>query len=586
MSVVVDVGAHDGTRFSLPYSKDPNVTVYAFEPNPRLAEKLRSYQHPNLHVHNAAVGEIEEISTFHINQDDQTSSLLSAVCEGDWQVYSEQLKTIQVIEVPVQRLDNFFQSEAITDIDLLKIDAQGFELQVLKGAGDFLHSIRKIQLEVQLQLLYEGSASKAEIVEYLTNRGFELVRRTSQTNNLEENLEFVRSNRYRSFRDEIDNFEVNVPYVGTIGMPKHDYVGQLLEQGLFEAKEQAFLWLYLREGDVFFDCGTHAGLFSTVAARCLKQSGMIVGFEPNLTCLNLCANNLKQLGYDNFTALNVGLSNQDGTADLLLGKQGMSAFSSFAPGALDHSQISKEKVQVTLRSLDSLIAELEIDQVTLAKLDVEGWEGFVLDGAKQSITSRKFPIWMIEFTEANALASGSSTRELRQQVEDFGYTLCRFDATRLQLVPEKPKEQYLYDNLFAVMDLEAVNARLATANSQSIEIAMDLITRFDIAFERHSLLRQFSDLMTTYDEQNSHFQVKSEQLCTQLRDTQLQLQQLQVECAQLQQEREVQRQAEEILRQEKEVLRQEKKAMETSKFWKLRMLWIQVKHSLGLKSNT
>lgn len=496
--IVIDVGAHDGSSFTLPYSQNPNVVVYAIEPNPVLAEQLRSYKRSNIHVHCLALGEVEGFGSLYLNRNTQISSLLSANCQGIGQL-AEQLDTAQVINVPVQRLEKFLQSEGVGEVDLLKIAAQGFELQVLKGGGETLHSIRKIQLvEVQLQPLNSESATREEIIEYLGDRGFELIRCLPQTNELEENLEFARFNRYRTTQTDAPDFEVNVPHVGILRMPKNDHVGELLEKGTFECCEQAFLWLYLREGDTFFDCGTHAGLFSAVATQCMVHNGTVVGFEPNLACLDLYCTNLKQLGCLNFKALNVGLSDRDGTSSLLLGKQGMLAFSTLAPGAATHSQIGQETMQVALRSLDSLMDELAIAQVALAKLDVEGWEGFVLDGARESIAANKFPIWMIEFTEVNAIAAGTTTQELWQKTEQMGYILCRFDVAQLRLMPERQKAHYPYENLFAVMDLEAVNARLATASSRAVAIATDLILRWDIATDRQSFLRQLIHLETVH----------------------------------------------------------------------------------------
>lgn len=141
--IVIDVGAHNGSVFSLPYSQDPTVTVCAIEPNPKLCEGLKSHNRPNLQVFCTAFGEANDVSQFYINRNDQTSSLLRAHCGDAWKSYENQLEPIQVINVPVQRLDTFVQNQGITEIDVLKIDAQGFDLQVLKGAGEAIHLSEK-----------------------------------------------------------------------------------------------------------------------------------------------------------------------------------------------------------------------------------------------------------------------------------------------------------------------------------------------------------------------------------------------------------------------------------------------------------
>ncbi|MBW4660808.1 MAG: FkbM family methyltransferase [Drouetiella hepatica Uher 2000/2452] len=479
--IIIDVGAHDGKLFSLPYAQDSNNVVYAIEPIPELAEVIRSHQLPNIHVLCAAVGEQEGLFNFHLNRDLQTSSLSTVEMSESWKPYAEQLEEVKTIEVPVTRLDTFIQQHSIEEVDLLKVDAKGYGLQVLKSAGNALSVIKNIIVEVQKVPLYVNSSSKKEVLEYLTDRGFRLISSQLQSNDLEENLEFVRVNRYASSNSEPSQYELNAPYIGKIRFPKHDHVGQLVEEGVFEGIEQAFVLLYLRSGDTFFDCGAHVGIFSCVAAKALQGSGRIVGFEPNPACFELYNYNLSQLGFSNFTAIEAGLSDQEGYATLILGKDGLAAFSTFATGEQLGDRMSPSKISVKSHTLDALISDLNVEQVDLAKLDVEGWELQVLNGAEQSIKAGKFPLWMIEFTEENAVAAGSTTQKLRTALEDFGYTICYFDATHFQLVPEPYHSTYPYKNLFAVTDLKQANDRLDGASSTTQALAKDLIHRWDIA---------------------------------------------------------------------------------------------------------
>lgn len=484
--LVIDVGAHDGSVFSIPYAKDRNNLVYAIEPIPALAEKIRSSGLTNLHVFCAAVGEQEGLATLYINQDSQTSSLLPNEAKGPWLSYADNLKELETLEVSVIRLDNFMRSNCIAEVDLLKVDAQGYDLQVIKSAGDLIRKVKRIQLEVQVTPLYTGSASKEEVVEYLEALDFRLVNTSLQTEGLEQNLEFIRLSRYSnnsnlSISNSSQAWEVNVPYVGMIRTPKNDLVGKLLKDNLFEGPEQAFLWLYLRPGDTFFDCGAHVGLFSCIAANKLNNDGRIIGFEPIDDNISLYCQNLQSLGCQCFISMQVGLSDNSGTAKFLLGKSGLSAYSTFATGAQFHEQISEKAIVVDQLTLDQVVEDYSISEVNLAKLDVEGWEISVLLGAQKSIGKNVFPVWMIEFTEKNAIAAGKTTQELFELLEDFGYTICRFDPTDLILVPEIKRDYYEYQNLFATLDIQSVNDRLIFANSKDKEIARDIISKWDMA---------------------------------------------------------------------------------------------------------
>jgi len=92
------------------------------------------------------------------------------------------------------RLDTFLNQASIATVDYLKIDAQGADLAVVRSLGDRLKDVRRVNLEVQITPvpLYRGASQKSEVVEFLTNAGFELVAKEEQSLGQEENLTFIR----------------------------------------------------------------------------------------------------------------------------------------------------------------------------------------------------------------------------------------------------------------------------------------------------------------------------------------------------------------------------------------------------------
>jgi hypothetical protein len=77
------------------------------------------------------------------------------------------------LQVPIKRLDACVSKPLPRPI-LLKIDVQGFELEVLKGATDLLPQIDSIYVEASFVELYEGQALHEEIAQFLTAAGFRL----------------------------------------------------------------------------------------------------------------------------------------------------------------------------------------------------------------------------------------------------------------------------------------------------------------------------------------------------------------------------------------------------------------------------
>jgi len=191
----IDVGAHHGET-TLGYANhNPGLTIYAFEPNLRAAATLIG-RAPNFIVIPMAVAEANGHADFHINAFDAASSLLPMDEHAlkSW-TGGDQLQTQNTVVVPTIRLDTFLDLTGIARVNFLKVDTQGADLGVLRSAGSRLHDIAKITLEVDVspQRLYVGSASRDEIVAFLTNAGFKLASAEPQTHGQEENLTFLSS---------------------------------------------------------------------------------------------------------------------------------------------------------------------------------------------------------------------------------------------------------------------------------------------------------------------------------------------------------------------------------------------------------
>lgn len=191
--VWIDVGAHLGET-TLGYANhNPNLTIYAFEPNLSAAAKLFG-RAPNYVVIPMAIAETDGHAEFHINAFDAASSLLKMDenVRRSW-TGGEVLREESLVTVPTIRLDTFMRLLSIARVDFLKVDTQGADLAVLRSAGSRLHDVVKITLEIDLseKRLYQGSASKAEIVTFLHDAGFKLVSTETQAQGQEENLTFL-----------------------------------------------------------------------------------------------------------------------------------------------------------------------------------------------------------------------------------------------------------------------------------------------------------------------------------------------------------------------------------------------------------
>jgi hypothetical protein len=98
----------------------------------------------------------------------------------------------------------------------------------------------------------------------------------------------------------------------------------------------------------------------------------------------------------------------------------------------------------------------------MMKIDVEGWETRVLEGARETFSRDDAPLLQVEFTEAASTSAGSSCESLYRLLENLGYRMFGYDSSRRELIHDPLRESYPYVNLIAAKTPEEANSRLRT----------------------------------------------------------------------------------------------------------------------------
>jgi len=173
-TTVIDVGANVG-QFASGVLADVNgMRVISFEPEERAqAEALRrSRRYPNWIVGGrVAVAAEEGRLTLHVAGNSQSSSLLEMAELHE--IAAPESKYLAVESVRCRTLDSLLAGEADRGYRYyLKIDTQGYEMNVLRGAQRTLERVVAIQSEVSFDELYVGQPLAAEVVDFVTARGF------------------------------------------------------------------------------------------------------------------------------------------------------------------------------------------------------------------------------------------------------------------------------------------------------------------------------------------------------------------------------------------------------------------------------
>ena len=172
VKTVLDIGANTGQFTCAITSVLPDAEVYSFEPIADAYEKLRRKVEGRrqCHAFHCALGEASGRLQFWRNNFTKSSSLLPMT-----QLHKEAFpwtRESTAIMVQVETLDNFAERISLLPSVLMKIDVQGYELSVLKGAVRTLQSIDYIWVETSFKPLYEGQASFRDVYDFLGPYGF------------------------------------------------------------------------------------------------------------------------------------------------------------------------------------------------------------------------------------------------------------------------------------------------------------------------------------------------------------------------------------------------------------------------------
>ena len=135
----------------------------------------KKIQHDNLEILYCAIDNVESpmFSKFYnVGRDPGTSSLLRPT-DNLLKKYKYKVSSISYVPtIPLHLIFNEISINQFEQIELLKIDTQGKDLEVLKSAGEYLKLINYVQVEVSTFGQYDNASNPEEIYRYLNQMGF------------------------------------------------------------------------------------------------------------------------------------------------------------------------------------------------------------------------------------------------------------------------------------------------------------------------------------------------------------------------------------------------------------------------------
>lgn len=224
--------------------------------------------------------------------------------------------------------------------------------------------------------------------------------------------------------------------------------------GLHDYEEMSFVLHLLRPDDMFVDVGANVGTYTVLAAK--AAGARCISFEPGPVAYEGLLDNLNvNRVTDRVEALNSATGAEESRLRFLVDCDAVNRI------ALPEDESSgRSVVDVSVKRLDDVLADRD---PTLIKIDVEGFETQVIEGA-QRVLERPSLLAIIMETNESGNRYGFDEGALERRLNDAGYRACDYQPHTRELVPlEKDEPRAMNTILVRSAELENVRVRLREA---------------------------------------------------------------------------------------------------------------------------
>lgn len=186
----------------------------------------------------------------------------------------------------------------------------------------------------------------------------------------------------------------------------------------YEPADTALLARLVRGSDICFDIGANTGYYTMLLASLARQ-GEVHAFEPVPLNWHLLQAGALLNGFAHVRANHAALGDRDGELDFSVAVDG--AYSSIVPVGRKHEAA---RVRVTVSRLDAYLEAHAVPRVDIVKMDVEGAEPLVLEGAGALLAdeARSPRVLMLELYGPNLRPYGADVAQVLERMARYGYS--------------------------------------------------------------------------------------------------------------------------------------------------------------------
>lgn len=209
--------------------------------------------------------------------------------------------------------------------------------------------------------------------------------------------------------------------------PKDTVVGGLLLCGMYERAETKLFCRACKPGMTILDIGAHVGYYTALALRCTAGQGAIVAVEPDQENFGYLRRTVAANGGGSVTCVPKALGAERGIMRLYVCSDNR------GDNRLCPHEAADQSYDVEVVTADELLGSVGIERVDLVKMDVQGFEGHVLRGMRETLERSRDVVMLLEYWPQGLRDAGTDPKQMLLDLKYAGFRLFEV-GTRGRLV--------------------------------------------------------------------------------------------------------------------------------------------------------
>ncbi len=217
-------------------------------------------------------------------------------------------------------------------------------------------------------------------------------------------------------------------------------VSGALTLGVYEPGERNFIQRNCRGNDTVLDIGANVGLYTAITAHLAGPKGRVIALEPDPENFSYLQKTIQANGFSNVHAVQAAAAENNGEATLYVSSSNRGDNRMYA------NELCGDEVKVKIVRLDDLLPSLQVSELNFIKIDVQGFEGHVMAGLKETIRRSPSLVMLAEFWPDGLERAKTNPEEYLSLLESLDLRLFELVGNKGEIRPLDSKRGIIERN--------------------------------------------------------------------------------------------------------------------------------------------